>query len=83
MAPSFLRFQTEELRIWTIQRNTKSDEKYSSILQMENRFRSAGIGESGIVIHLYLNVWNLVKHNRSIPEGGELRTFNYGKNCDA
>ena len=32
---------------------------------MENRFRSAGIGESKIVyMHEYPNRWTLVKHNR-------------------
>ncbi len=62
MAPSFLRFQTKELRIWTIQRNTESDEKPGSIQYMENRFRSAGIGESEIVyMHVYPNRWALSK----------------------
>jgi len=52
---------SKELRIWTIQRNTESDEKPVSILYLENRFRSAGIGESEIVfIHLYPNQWALV-----------------------
>ena len=60
MAPPFLRFQTKELRIWTIQRNAESDEKPGSILQMENHFKSAGIGETEIVIHLYPNRWVLV-----------------------
>ncbi len=64
MAPSFSRFQTKELRIWTIQRNAEPDDKPGSIQQMENRFRSAGIGESEIVIHLYPKRWTLVKHNR-------------------
>ncbi len=64
MAPSFLKFQTKELRIWTIQRNAESDEKPGSILYMENRFRSAGIEESEIVyMHVYPNRWVLVKHN--------------------
>jgi len=35
------------------------------ILQMKNRFRSAGIGESGIIyIYLYPNQWALVKYNQ-------------------
>jgi hypothetical protein len=56
MAPSFLRFQTKELRIWTIQRNAESDEKPDSILYMENRFRPVGIGESEIdYMHVYPN----------------------------
>ena len=59
MAPPFLRFQTLELRIWTIQRDAESDEKPGSILLLENRFRSAGIGESEIV-------YMLVYPNRSI-----------------
>ncbi len=60
MAPPSLRFQTEELRIWDIQRNSKSDEKPDSIQQMEKQLRSAGIGESGIIyIHVYPNRWVL------------------------
>jgi hypothetical protein len=40
--------------MWTIQRNTKSDEKSDSILEMENRFRSGGIGKSKMIYgHLY------------------------------
>jgi len=39
----------------------KLDEKSDSILKMKNRFRSAGIGKSGIVyMHLYANRWVLV-----------------------
>ncbi len=65
LKPPFLRFQTKELRIWTIQRNAESDEKPGSVLYIENRFRSAGIGDSEIVyMHLYPNRWALVKHNR-------------------
>ena len=64
MVTPFLRFQTKELRIWTIQRNAESDEKPGSILYMENRFKSAGIGESEIFIHLYPNRLVFVKHNR-------------------
>jgi hypothetical protein len=49
MAPSFEKLQTEELRIWTLQRNAESDEKPGSVQQMENRFRPAGVGESEII----------------------------------
>ncbi len=69
MAPSFLRFQTKELRIWTIQRNAESDEKPDSFLEVENRFRSAGIGESEIVyMNVYPNRWVLVKYNRELRQ---------------
>jgi len=61
MITLFLRFQTKELRIWTIQRNAESEEKPSSVLYMENRFRPAGIGESEIVyMYLYPNRWGFV-----------------------
>ena len=50
--------------MWTIQRNAESDEKPGSVLYIENRFKSVGIGESEIVIHLYTNRWALVKQNR-------------------
>jgi len=39
----------------------KSDGKYSSIMKMEKRIRSGGIGESEIVyMNLYPNRWGLV-----------------------
>jgi len=61
MITLFLRFQTKELRIWTIQRNAESDEKPGSILYMENRFKSGGIRESEIVyMNVYPNLWALV-----------------------
>jgi hypothetical protein len=44
---TFVRFQTEGLRKWNVQRNTKSDEKPDSIPEIENRLRSGGIGKSG------------------------------------
>jgi len=48
-----------------MQRNAKPDEKQDSTQQIENRFRSGGIGESEIVYtHLYPNRWYLVNHNR-------------------
>jgi len=44
-----------------IQRNGKLDEKSDSILQLENCFRSIGIGESAIIyMNLYLNKCVLV-----------------------
>jgi hypothetical protein len=46
MAPPKLRFKTQELIMWINQRNAVSDEKSDSTLEMENRFRVAGIGES-------------------------------------
>ena len=40
----------------------KPDEKSDSILKTENRFRSGGIGESELIIHLYPDRSDLVKH---------------------
>jgi hypothetical protein len=54
MAPSFEKLQTEELRIWTLQRNAEPDEKPDSIQQMEKQLRSSGIEKSG-VIYAHLN----------------------------
>jgi len=52
--------------MWIIQRNTKSDEESDSILEMEKRFRSGGIGKSKMIHwHLYQNRWVSVNHNRS------------------
>jgi hypothetical protein len=48
MAPPFKGFKTNELRVWTIRRAQKPSEKSHVILEMENRFRSVGIGESEI-----------------------------------
>ena len=63
MAPPFLRFQTEELRIWTIQRNAESDEKPGSVLYIENRFKSVGIGESEIV---YMHIPKSIGFSQSL-----------------
>jgi len=58
-------FQTEELSMWIIQRNAVSDEQQYSILRMENRFRSGGIGKlKKIYAHLYQNRWISVNHYR-------------------
>jgi hypothetical protein len=44
-----------------IDRNQISDEKQDSILQIEKRFRSGGLGKSEIgYIDLYPNRWDLV-----------------------
>jgi hypothetical protein len=41
----------------------KSDEKSDSILEMEHRFRSGGIGKQKMIYaHLYQNQWFLVNH---------------------
>ena len=42
------------IRIWIIQRSAEPDEKSDSIPEMENRFRSSGKRESGIV---YMNLY--------------------------
>jgi hypothetical protein len=39
-----LEFQTVELRLWNILQDAESDERWDSILAMENRFRLDGIG---------------------------------------
>jgi hypothetical protein len=55
--------------MWTIQRNTKSDEKSDSILEIKNRFRSDGIGKSKL-IYLYAfipKLIGLVNHNQAFP----------------
>jgi len=52
MAPPFLRFQTEGLIMWTIDRNPISDEKQDSIMKIENRFRSDGIGKSRLNVFI-------------------------------
>jgi len=45
MAPPFIRFQTKELSMWINQRNAVSDEQQDSIQQIQNRFRSGGMGK--------------------------------------
>jgi len=43
----------------------ESDWESRSILQMEDRFKSGGIGESEkVYMRLYPNRWDLVNHNR-------------------
>jgi hypothetical protein len=44
-----LGFETEELRMWNLRWNVKSDEKSDVILEMEDRFRTTGIGSSEII----------------------------------
>ena len=51
--------------MWIIRRGTKSDRDSDPIMQMENHFRSSGIGKSKkIYLHLYPFRWDLVNHNR-------------------
>ena len=40
----------------TIRMNTKSDGESDSILEMENRFRSGGIGESETFMWIYTQI---------------------------
>ena len=61
MAPPFLGFKQMNSVCGIFEGAQKSDEKSDSILEMENRFRSDGIGESEMVyVYLYPNQWDLV-----------------------
>jgi hypothetical protein len=66
MTPPIVKgFKQNNLDCGVLEGAEKSDEKSDSTLEMENRFRAAGIGASEYVyMHLYLNRWDLVNHNR-------------------
>jgi hypothetical protein len=56
MVPPFLRFQAEELSIWTIRMSAKGRPERGFNSEMENRFGSVGLGSSEITnMNLYQN----------------------------
>ena len=72
LASPFFRFQTVELRLWSIQQDAGTVERQASLLVMENHFRFGRIGASGIAdIDLYSNRWILV-NNITISAGGDI-----------